>query len=49
MTDAVSPGPEGEAPLAATAEAAGARTLRRNVLSMPEVLAQSVSRFEKAS
>jgi len=43
VTEAVSPGPEAEAPLAPAAAAAGATTLRRNVLTMPEVLAQSVA------
>src|SRR5262249_24761230 len=39
-----SPGPpSADEPLAPTAEAAGATTLRRNALSMPEVLAQSVA------
>src|SRR5262249_56859882 len=39
-----SPGPpSADEPLAPTAEAAGATTLRRNVLNMWEVLAQSVA------
>jgi amino acid transporter len=46
VTDIATPSPAAEPPgdaLAPTAEAAGATSLRRNVLSMPEVLAQSVA------
>ena len=46
MTDIATPSPAAEPPgdaLAPTAEAAGATSLRRNALSMPEVLAQSVA------
>lgn len=46
MTDIATPSPAAEPPgdaLAPSAEAAGATTLRRNTLHMPEVLAQSVA------
>src|SRR5215471_18647607 len=44
VTETTSPGtPSAGEPLAPSAEAAGATTLRRNALSMPEVLAQSVA------
>ena len=44
MTQIASPGtPSAEEPRAATSEAAGATTLRRNTLNTPEVFAQSVA------
>ncbi len=43
MADTTTPGASESAPVGPTAEAAGATTLRRNSLTMPEVLAQSVA------
>jgi amino acid transporter len=43
LADVTTPGVESAEPLEPAAEAAGATTLRRNSLSMPEVLAQSVA------
>jgi amino acid transporter len=43
LADISTPGEAAPAPLEATAEAAGSTSLRRNTLSLPEVLAQSVA------